>query len=297
MIKAVTFFFAFLVFVNLCSAQDFQQEFNVAIQENDTLKQEKLLRMWEQFNPKDPELFIAFFNHYYLLSKKEVITLTAEPPVGESFSIADSTGQTSGYFSSDVSFDRDVFQKAIDKIDEGILLYPDRLDMRFGKIYVLGRIEDWQPFTDEIIKTIRYSAHNNNQWAWTDGEAMTEGEVFFLTSLQDYQLELYNTNNDELLVNMREIANEILNYYPNHVESITNIGITYMLIGEYDLGIDYFKKAEKINPEDEVIISNIAYSYKVKGKKKMAVNYYKKLLKSDEPELRKYAEEQINELK
>ena len=46
-------------------------------------------------------------------------------------------------------------QKAFKKIDEGISNFPNRLDMRFGKIYVLGLVENWEDFTAEIIKTVK----------------------------------------------------------------------------------------------------------------------------------------------
>lgn len=296
MFKTITKAITFTFLAQVCSGQDFQQEFSAAIQGNDTLKQREILTQWEKSEPGNPELLVSYFNYYYLLSKKEMITLTAEPPVGESLSIADSTGQTAGYIGSDLSFDRDVFQKAINKIDEGITLYPDRLDMRFGKIYVLGKTEDWEAFTDEIITTVRYSAQNKNKWKWTSNEEVTDGELFFLTALQDYQVELYNTGNDELLDNMREIASEILNHYPDHVESITNIGITYMLTEEYDKALGYLKKAGKIAPKDDVVISNIAYSYKMKGDKKKAIKYYKKLQKFDDPGIQEFAGKQIKEL-
>ena len=48
---------------------------------------------------------------------------------------------------------------------------------------------------------------------------------------------------------MRKIANKVLEIYPNHIESLSNLSITYLLTGEYDKGIEPLLQAEKINPK------------------------------------------------
>jgi len=88
--------------------------------------------------------------------------------------------------------------------------------------------------------------------------------MFFL-SIQSYQLRLYNTGNDDLLENMREIANEVLKHYPNHIPSLSNISISYLLTGKFDKAIETLLKAEKINPKDFIVLSNIAHGYNLKG--------------------------------
>ena len=169
--------------------------------------------------------------------------------------------------------------------------------MRFGKIYVLGQIKDWDSFTKEIVKTVDYSAVNNNQWTWTNNEKQKDGEDFFLSSLQDYQVQLYNTGNDDLLLNMRDIANRILKYYTNHIESLSNLSVTYLLTGEYDKGIEPLLKAEKINPKDYIVLSNIAQGYKLKGDKEKAIEYYDKIVKFGDEQAKTYAKQQIEELR
>lgn len=281
---------------NFCFAQNYLNEFQKYCQEGDTIKQRDLLRKWEKEDPKNPELFTSYFNYYFLKSRNEGIALSTERPKSDGFAIQDSTGQTVGSLGSQVHFDKTILQKGIDKIDEGIKLYPNRLDMRFGKIYVYGQAEDWENFTSEIVKTIRYSSTNNNSWTWTNNEKKENGKEFFLTSLQDYQLNLYNTGNDDLLVNMRTIAQEILKYYPKHIESLSNLSITYLLTGEYDKGIEALLKAEKIAPNDLVIIANIAHGYKLNGNKEKSIEYYKKMIEYGNEEEKSFAKKQINEL-
>jgi len=284
---------------NFVVAQEYQSDFQKYFQENDTINQLKTLTEWEKSNPKDAELFTSYFNYYFNKSRDEIIIVAAgAPPAGEKYlSLSDSSGNYAGFIGSQINYDESYLKKGLDKITEGIDLYPNRLDMRFGKIYVLGQIKDWNSFTKEIVKTIDYSAENNNQWTWTNNEKQKDGENFFLSSLQDYQVQLYNTGNDDLLLNMREIANTILKHYPSHIESLSNLSVTYLLTGEYDKGIEPLLKAEKINPKDYIVLSNIAQGYKLKGDKKKAIEYYEKTIKYGDEDAKTFARQQIEELK
>ncbi len=278
-------------------SQDFQSEFQKYCQTNDTINQLNVLTEWNSANPKDAELFTSYFNYYFMKSRQEVLTLSTDEPNGEGLVLKDSLNQTAGYLGSQIYYDQTELKKGFDKIDEGIKLYPNRLDMRFGKIYALGQITDWENFTSEIIKTIEYSSKNNNNWTWTNHENYDVEKKEFLLDIQTYQLQLYNTRNDDLLKNMREIANKVLEYYPNHIESLSNLSITYLLIGEYDKGIEPLLRAEKINPKDYIILGNIAQGYKLKGDKKKAIEYYEKTAEFGDERAKEYAKQQLTELK
>ena len=283
--------------VSIAYGQNYQADFQKHCQANDTTKQWDVLSKWEKSNPDDPELFTSYFNYYFLKSRNEVLGLTVEEPHGESLVLKDSLNNTAGFLGSQVYYDHTYLQKGIDKINKGIELYPNRLDMRFGKIFVLGQVKDWENFTEEIVQTIQYSSRNKNEWTWTNNEKQEGRKDFFLSAIQDYQLQLYNTGNDDLLQNMQRIALEVLKYYPDHVESLSNLSITYLLTGDYDQAITSLQKAEKINPEDYVVLSNIAHAYKLKGEKKKAIEYYEKTNKHGDSHAKAFAQQQIQELK
>jgi hypothetical protein len=101
--------------------------------------------------------------------------------------------------------------------------------MRFGKTYVLGENENYTEFTKEIIKTIEYSNVIKNEWNWTKDKKLEDAENFMLGSIQNYVTQLYNTGNDDLLENMKNIAETILKNYPNHIESLSNISIVHLI--------------------------------------------------------------------
>lgn len=278
-------------------SQDYQSEFQKYCETNDTINQLKVLSKWKSSHPKDAELFTSYFNYHFMKSRQEILALTNDEPNGEGLVLKDSLNQTAGYLGSQIHYDRLEIKKGLDKIDEGIKLYPNRLDMRFGKIYALGQIPNWEDFTSEIMKTIEYSAKNDNNWTWTNHEKYDGGEKEFLLSIQNYQLQLYNTGDDDLLINMREIANTILKFYPNHIESLSNLSITYLLTGEFDKGIEPLLRAEKINPKDYIVLSNIAQGYKLKGDKEKAIAYYEKTVEFGDERAKEFAKQQITELK
>ena len=96
---------------------------------------------------------------------------------------------------------------------------------------------------------------------------------------------------------MRKIAETILDNYPNDVKSLSNLSITYLLLGEFDKGVEPLLKAEKLNPEDFIILANIAHAYKLKGDKDKAIEYYEKTFKYGDENTKQFAKSQIEKLK
>ena len=295
--KTIIRIFLLIIISNQIFSQDFNADFGRYFKEKNQPKQKETLEKWTNSNPNDPELYTSYFNYYFNKSRNEVLTLSKEEPDGERLEFKDSLNKTAGYIGSEVNYNGIFFQKGIDKIQNGIVLFPNRLDMRFGAIYAFGEVKDWTNFTKEIVKAVKYSAINNNEWTWTNNTKQNEGKDFLLSSIQTYQLQLYNTGDDKLLNNMSEIATEILKLYPTHVESLSNLSITYMLKSDYDKAIEVLLKAESIDPKDFIVLSNVAHAYKLKGEKLKAIEYYEKAIKYGDDQAIEYSKKQIIELK
>jgi tetratricopeptide (TPR) repeat protein len=254
--------------------------FKPLLQKQDTAGQIKLLRAWEASNPKDPEMFIAYFNYYAQVSAAEVVSIDANKKPGGAFVLTDSGGSKPvGYLSSSVKYNAAILQKGFDYIDAGIALYPARLDMRFGRIYMLGQVENYAEFAKTIIETINYGHTINDAWLWKDGKPLEDAKNFFLTSMQTYVTTIYNMENDSLLPLMRQISEAVLQYNPAHVESLANVALTYLIAGEYDKALEYLLRAEKVAPKDVVVLNNIAEAYKRKGDRANAKTYLQKVIK------------------
>lgn len=298
--QATLLIYALTLIFGQAIGQTFKPQFNDLVSKKDTLGQKQLLAKWEKSNSNDPELFVAYFNYFVIKSKNEMITLGQNPKGKDVLQVNDqdtSKKEPVAFIYGDTYYNPDLLSKGFGWINKGIEKYPNRLDMRFGKIYMFGKIKDYEAFTKEIIKTIDYSAINENKWTWADGKPVDKPQEFILSSIQEYQNQLYNTGDDALLDNMKRIAEEVLKYYPNHVESLSNLSIVYLLQGQYDKAFEPLLKAEKLSPEDYIVLSNIAQAYKLKGDSTNAIKYYELTLKYGDDQAKKYAQEQIAELK
>lgn len=301
MTKQITFSLLFLTILsNQVSGQKFKEQFNAFISKKDTVGQLQLLEKWELSNSNDPELYVAYFNFYVINSKKEVMTLGQNPKGKKGFKIMDqdtANKEPVAYMYGDSYYEPKSLSKGFEWINKGIEKHPNRLDMRFGKTYLFGQLEDYEKFTIEIIKTIDYSNVNKNNWTWADSKPLNDPKELMLKSIQDYQNQLYNTENDSLLNNMKRIAEAVLMYYPDHIESLSNMSVVFMLQKQYDKALEPLLKAEKLNPKDFIVLSNIAQAYKLKGDNSNAIKYYKLTLKYGDKQAIQYAKEQIDKLK
>lgn len=299
--RQITFLlFGLTLLFNQVSGQTFKQQFNDLVSKKDTVEQQQLLEKWEKTDSNDPELFVAYFNFYVIKGKKEIVTVGKNPKGKDVLQIMDqdtSKKEPVAFMYGDTYYEPNLLSKGFDWISKGIKKHPNRIDMRFGKIYMFGQLEDYEKFTTEIIKTIDYSNENKNKWTWGDSKPLDEPKEFMLSSIQNYQLQLYNTENDNLLDNMKRIAETVLKYYPDHVESLSNLSIVYMLQKQYDKALEPLLKAEKLNSKDYIVLSNIAQAYKLKGDNKNAIKYYELTLKYGDDQAKKYAQGQIDELK
>lgn len=279
-------------------AQDFQQDFENYMSVGDTNQQRIILNDWEKHNPKDPEYFVSYFNFCFNNAKRVSLQLNQnDADNGEGLTITDSSGNEVGFIGEGITYDMPLLQEGLDKIQAGILLYPDRLDMRFGKIFALGEARLWDAFTQEIVSSIQYSAKNKNKWLWKKNQEVADPQKVFLGALQDYQVTLYDTQNDSLLKNMRRIAEEVLKFYPGHMESLTNLAISYILEKQYAKAIPYLERAEKDNPNNGVVLSNMAYVLELMNDYSKSILYYEKILKLPDADAQQFAAGRIEALK
>ena len=264
--------------IGYCSfGQNFQTDLTQYFRTGDTLKQRETLEKWKKENPNNPELYFNYFNYYLDMAKREIAAfIESQSQKSEMDEITQESEAKENQYA--INYENYTLN-ALEKIEEGINLYPDRLDMRLGKIYAFSQNGNWDEYTNEILKAIRQSNVNNNLWIWTNNEELSGGKNFFLSTLRTYQSTLFKMKEDDLLFNVRSIANEILKYYPTNTESLSDISLTYILTNDYDSGIDFLLAAEKINPKNAEVLTNIAHTYSLKGEKAEAIKYYKKAMK------------------
>ena len=282
----------------LCgSAQDFRERFNESLRKSDTVAQLRVLNEWNKSKKGDPELYVAWFNHYFSNARIETLHLGENPEGKDALVVEDSVGNTVSFLSQDEpGYDLKKAERAIKVLDDAISKFPKRLDMRFGKTYALGELHDWKRFTEEIIRTLDYSDKIHNQWQWTDGKPADDAKNFMIGSIQGYFNQLYETGDDALLQQMEQIAATVLRYYPDDVMNLSNLAILKVIAKQYDEALAFLERAEKLAPTDSVILGNLALVYTEKGQTEKAISYYRKMAEAGNDETKAYAKTRIEKL-
>ena len=282
----------------LLLGQDFKKEFTSKFSKNDYNSTEikKILENWKKTSKNDVEYYISAFNFYFKESQQEVLHLTQEKPQEdkEALVLSDSVGNKTGYLYSQVGINDSLFYLSQNTIDEAIKLFPDRLDLRFGKIHTLGKVENFDEFTTEILKTIDYSKKINQKWLWANDKILEDPENFFIDSMQRYQNTLFQAESDE---NLKKVAKKMYEIFPNDLFVISSYGVTFLIEGKNKEALELYLKAEKINPNDTIVLNNIGLIYERLSDKKNALKYYKKITEVGDEKAKELAEKKINQLK
>ena len=295
--KNILLTFSLMSVASVALAQNYHEDFQTLFKKRDTAGARKLLTEWETSNPNDPELYVSAVNFYFTNSKQAATSIDQQQTGKQSLQITDSTGKVVGYLNSSLGYRPDQLTLALHYISRGIERFPDRLDMRFGKCYVLGEIAAYDDFTSEVIKTVGYSVTIRNNWLWSNNKKLDDAEQFMLGTIQKYLRQLYETQDDSLLENMKRIGEVTLKYYPDNVEILSTTAVANMLTHNYDVALGYLKRAETINPKDFIVLNNIAQGYKMKGDKANAIKYYELTEKYGDDDAKRQARENIEELK
>ncbi len=298
LIKKIGLMLAGTIVSGYLSAQSYKEQFDKLLMAGDSTGQAELLNNWQNSNDINPEYYVAYYNYFIHKAKTSGIEIGQNPQGEEFLEITNpDNGENAGYMYESSYYDSLMVVQAVDSLNKGIKLYPSRLDMRFGKIYALGEIQDYQTFTEEIIRVVEQSSVIKSNWLWAFDKPWPDAEERMLSSIQDYQYQLYNVGDDALLVNMKRIAEVVLKYYPKHVPSLSNASISHLVKGEWDEALVYLHRAEKIDPKDYIVLGNIAHAYKSKKDNKKAIKYNELVIKYGDESSKENAQKQIELLK
>ena len=247
-----------LIICGICyidaNAQSFRDDFFVALQRKDMKKMEEILKAWDLSNANDPELYVAFFNFYTVRSKD------------------------AGVLSKN-GYDTNYSKQALEFISEGIERFPSRLDMRIAKVYMLGELNKYKEYVEEIIILISFSDKIKNQWKQEDFMSVNYPEDIFFGIVADGQEFLFLKEDPSLFKDIIRISDEMLKYYPKHVQSRIAISTVYVALKEYDKALETLLKAVEFDPSDTILLFNIAYLYEIKEDKTNAGKYYELTIK------------------
>lgn len=270
----------------------------------DTAAWSEYFDAWEASSPGDAQLWIDKFNYWINRAPREVVMLSPDnAPAQDHLVLQDENGNDAGSIYSKLVFDEDMLKRAIDAIDRGIELYPDRLDMRLGRAAAFKFAERYDDMAESLCNTIDRCSENGGRWTLDDSSAIHEIDMQSLLEdcIQDYVHDMYEIVSAQPDSTAERAFVRLLNKEekacPLSVMVQNNLGIWQYHIGELDRAIEHFEKAHRIVPDDSYVIFNIAILYGDKGCKDQAIEWLEKLLPNDDPQIAADAQQMIDEFK
>lgn len=290
-----------------CSTKALYKDFYSSVDDKEAMAQ--AIERIRHSGDKSAERYIAEFNYYVntALIHSGMTTSTQFPSSneyveGEIFTLTDSTGAVAGYMYFTRIWDTLKVDSALAVIDQGIALHPDRLDMRYGKIYFCGEVCRWQAFADAIHATLDHSVANSKRWMFPDND--TPIDTLLIEGMLDYESSLFEavTNaRDSVsamanLASFRGVVEHMLRLYPDNLYNLNLMAVSYQVIGNHAEALSWLLKAEKVYPRDGIVLSNIADTYHFLGDVANERLYLQKLLEVDDADLKARARQYLDEL-
>lgn len=270
----------------------------------DTAAWSQYFDAWEASSPGDAQLWIDKFNYWFNRAPHEIVMLSPDKaPTQDHLVLRDENGNDAGSIYSKLVFDEDMLGRAIEAIDRGIRLYPDRLDMRLGRAAAFKFAERYDDMAESLCAAIERCSENSGRWTIDDSSSTYDIDMRSL--LENYIQEYVHDTFEIVLTQPDSTAERALvqllskeeEACPLSVMVQNNLGTWQYHIGEMDRAIEHFEKAHTIAPDDSYVIFNIAIIYNEKGCKEQAIEWLEKLLSNDDPQTAAEAQQMIDEFK
>ncbi len=277
-LKTTFLFFFFFVVVNSSSglAQQFQDTFYEQWERQDTAGMLHFLHEWRKSEPYNPDVFVGFFNYYAIQTFEEEVMILPEPPSdgGVYEEIKDSLNNVRGYLSSVMVINDSILDIAFNWADQGMVKFPDRLDLRMGKVYLAIETDRMEAVRDGLQSAITTGDSILHKWKWMREEELDNGRLFLTNSVQGHLYSLFEKKDSVANAIIVGTSQLMLLQDNRQFFAITNIATVRMMEGKFSESIEWLKRANKVHPRDHIVLSNLGYCYRKLKDEKNAKRYY-----------------------
>ncbi|MDR1788323.1 MAG: hypothetical protein LBR16_07740 [Treponema sp.] len=244
------------------------------------------LAEWEAAEPENPEMFIGYFNYFCQRNMQTAAAMGRMP-----------NGQYGLY--NQLRFRDDDVYEGISYLDKGLGSTPNRLDMYWGKIEILLKIEDYKTAGDTFHDLLAVSPQYNTRWLLGGNKPVPakEGEEYFIGYADRYyDAFIAAMDRSEDAANaLIQCAQKQIEVYPKSNHAHNYLAIYYMDHGKQSESLALLLAAEKIDPKDYIIAGSLAQLYAEMGEKKKAKTYFNKVLKAGNSQSKEWARNMIKE--
>ncbi|MDR0456569.1 MAG: hypothetical protein LBH20_07815 [Treponema sp.] len=256
------------------------------------------LQMWETKEPENPEIYIAYFNYYIHKDRFSGVSIDMERKGdGPTLQMNDpKTGEIVGYLNDSVVYNNNDIIIAVEYLDKGLSIAPNRLDMHFGKIHILNEIKYYKEAGNELYGTLEISKIISNNWLWSNNEKIEDEESFFLNCINNYYSFWLNEQTEESLNQTKQCAEKQIELYSDNIFAYNYLALYYTVKSQLREALKCFLQAEKINPNDCIVLTNIGRIYLNINDKQKADEYFRKVLQIGSEQDKQYAQYFLNQL-
>lgn len=295
--RIITLLFIIMNSLSIVNAQnDWYGKYLTCVRDSDVHAWKVMIEQWERAEPESPDMYAAWYNYYIKLAMTDVVTLTTTAPNEnqEALQLIDSTGVVAGYMYGIESYNDSIIKLGYQKLDTAIRLFPDRLDLPFGKVTMLFRQQQYS----EVMQLLRHitnrSEENGNKWLWTLNQPLDDAENILKDSMQDYFAQLYDAEQSDYAM---QLVEWMLRLYPTDVIFRSDKASLLAISEHYSEALPIYLSIYKDAPDDVIVASNIAHIYYILGDKKSSLKYYSNLVNCGDSEIEAIAKQRIKEIK
>ena len=295
--RIITLLFIITNSLSIVNAQnDWYGKYLTCVRDSDVHAWKVIIEQWEQAEPESPDMYAAWYNYYMKLAMTDVVTLTTTAPKDnqEALQLIDSTGVVAGYMYGIESYNDSIIHLGYQKLDTAIRLFPDRLDLPFGKVTMLFRQQLYSEVMQELRHVLDRSEKNGNRWLWTLNQPLDDGEYILKDSMQDYFAQLFDAGQSDYA---SQFVEWLLRLYPTDIIFRSDKASLLAIAKRYSEALPIYLSIYKDAPDDIIVASNIAHIYYTLGDKKSTLKYYNKLVNCGDSEIEAIAKQRIKEIK
>lgn len=206
--------------------------------------------------------YAIMFNEHLNNGIHSVITMSVELPLyayGEqTFTLQDTVnGGIAGYMYNGYTIvDSIQIDSAFCILREGIAKHPDRLDLYLGLATGYLYCLDSKNMIEVVGLALQRERKNKGKWRWSNDEQLADTiDILYDRVQEDYRRFV----DADQLDDAERLANIAVKYFPKRAEYWNDLAVIYLYREDYKKALEYFHKALKLSPNDELIMANISY--------------------------------------
>ena len=269
--------------------------FSSSVSQRDSTAIVSLISDWEKLYPGDAELYSVRANYYFMNAISEVVVMSDKEPTDGRRALAfrDSLGVTR-YMYSEPQYDAVKIGLAKSTLEEGIAKYPDRLDLRLGKVTIHLRANENTLAVQEIQSALERSITNKNKWKGTlDAPIETNGVSYLRDCVQDYFAGFLDTDDME---SAKSVIDAAVRLYPKDAMFLADRAAIGYFSGDLKDALKWYLSSRENAPDDMLVTNNIARIYEELGDKQNAIKFYRIVANSDDEDYAESAKAKLKEL-